>query len=206
MAWQPDYASADELAEYVRIEDDVDDAQLALAVTAASRAIDEATHRQFGQETAPVARYYTARWNGTRGRWVVDVDDVQDVTGLEVRFDSADHGTYADTITDYRLTPANAAADGKPWTRLEVLASSTVTPSGVPDGLEVTALFGWAAVPDTIKQACLLQASRLLTRRDAPFGVAGSPENGSELRLLARLDPDVEVNVRPYVRWRKRTG
>lgn len=206
MAWAPDYASATELADYVRILDAVDDAQLELAVTAASRAIDEKTNRQFGQEAAPVARYYTPRWNPTRCRWVADIDDVQDVTGLEVAFDSADDGTYADTITAYRLTPANAARDGRPFERLEVLATSTVTPSRIPDGLEVTARFGWVVVPDTIKQACLLQASRLLGRRDAPFGVAGSPEAGSEVRLLARVDPDVEVTLKRYIRWKKRTG
>jgi hypothetical protein len=30
--------------------------------------------------------------------------------------------------------------------------------------------------------------------------VAGSPEVGSEVRLLAKLDPDVENLVRPFVR------
>lgn len=206
MAWAPDYASGTELADYVRILDAVDDAQLELAVTAASRAIDDATNRQFGQEPAPVARYYTPRWNPTRCRWVADIDDVQDVTGLAVAFDGADDGTYADEVTAYRLTPANAAVDGMPFRRLEVLGSSAVTPSAVPDGLRVTARYGWTAVPDTIKQACLLQASRLLARRDAPFGVTGSPENDSELRLLARVDPDVEVAVRPFIRWKRRTG
>ena len=206
MAWEPNYAAVEELQDYVRIPDDVDDAQIALAITAASRAIDDATHRQFGQEDAPRARYYTPRLSHTRGRWVADIDDLTDVTGLAVRFDSDDDGSYASTITAYRLTPANAAADRRPWTRLEVLAGEPTPVCGRPDGLEVTALFGWPTVPDAIKQACLLQASRLLSRRDAPFGVAGSPETGSEVRLLAQLDPDVKVAVRRYVRWRKRTG
>jgi len=55
-------------------------------------------------------------------------------------------------------------------------------------------------VPGPIHQACLIQTNRLIMRRDAPFGVAGSPEVGSEVRLLARLDPDVETMVRPYMR------
>ena len=67
--------------------------------------------------------------------------------------------------------------------------------------MKVTARWGWAAVPSTIKQATLLQASRLLARRDAPFGIAGSPDVGSEIRLLARVDPDVAVAVAPYRRW-----
>lgn len=56
-------------------------------------------------------------------------------------------------------------------------------------------------VPDSIKLACLLQASRFFIRREAPFGIAGSPEAGSELRLLAKVDPDVEVILGPYRSW-----
>jgi hypothetical protein len=69
--------------------------------------------------------------------------------------------------------------------------------------VRVTALWGWSAVPPAIEQATLLQASRLLIRRDSPYGVAGSPEAGTEIRLLARLDPDVDVAVAPYRRRRR---
>jgi len=57
-------------------------------------------------------------------------------------------------------------------------------------------------VPTTVKQATLLQASRVFARREAPFGVAGSPDMGSELRLLEKVDPDVAVMLVPYVRNR----
>ena len=50
------------------------------------------------------------------------------------------------------------------------------------------------------QEATLLQASRLAARRDSPFGVAGSPDAGSEMRLLARVDPDVAVALEPYRR------
>lgn len=56
-------------------------------------------------------------------------------------------------------------------------------------------------VPPTITAACLLQASRFWKRRDAPFGIAGSPVLGNEMRLLAKLDPDVEVMLWNYVNW-----
>jgi hypothetical protein len=51
----------------------------------------------------------------------------------------------------------------------------------------------FSPVPAEVKLATELQASRWAKRRDAPFGVAGSPELGSELRILAKLDPDVEI-------------
>jgi hypothetical protein len=69
--WAPSYASTEELAAFVRVGDTADDAQLALALATASRAIDQATDRQFGQAPAPVARFYPApRWDRRHLRWV----------------------------------------------------------------------------------------------------------------------------------------
>jgi hypothetical protein len=198
MAWKPDYATASDLAAYVHIVDSDDDAQLALAVTAASRAIDRHTRRQFGRVDSAVARYYTACWSSRLCAWVVPIDDLMTVTGLEVMADLDDSGDYATVIDAYALKPVNAQADGRPWTSLAVLPSSSAQPCGDVDAVEVTAQFGWTAVPTTVKQACLLQASRVFARRGSPFGVAGSPDVGSELRLLAKVDPDVAVMLEDY--------
>jgi hypothetical protein len=200
MAWAPDYATTAELKAYVRISDSADDVQCALAVTAASRAIDQATNRQFGLATAAEDRYYTARWDRRRCRWVVDIDDLQTSTGLTVSVDTNDDGTYPDLVTEYAMRPVNAVAEAQPWTEVVVHPTSTIMPTALEAGVEVHAKFGWTAVPTVIKQACLLQASRILMRRDSPFGIAGSPEAGSELRLLAKVDPDVEVSLRRYRR------
>lgn len=201
MAWAPDYVTSAELKAFVRIGDTDDDAQVALAVTAASRAIDRATNRQFGQSATAEDRFYTAEWDRKRRRWVVPIDDLMTITGLMVHYDSTDDGTYGDLIDAYQLKPVNAAAVGKPWTEIVVSPSSETTPGGIESGVEVHGTFGWSAVPATIKQATLLQASRFLSRRDSPFGVAGSPEAGTEMRLLPKLDPDVALTVRPYYRW-----
>lgn len=224
MTWKPDYCTSAELKAYVRIPDTdtEDDAQVALAVTAASRAIDRATNRQFGTTTTAVDRFYTAEFQpghrrqrgvnelvftvapvpgllGPHGHWAVEIDDIMDDTGLAVHYDTNGDGTYPLAVTDYRLTDINAAADGKPWTGLRFGPAADV--HAVEFGVKVTAIFGWAAVPDTIKNAALLQGSRLLSRRDSPYGVAGSPEAGTEIRLLPKLDPDVALMVRPYYRW-----
>ncbi|WP_410669136.1 head-tail connector protein [Amycolatopsis sp. cmx-4-68] len=201
MTWAPDYATLAELKHFVRVSDTDDDAEIQLALTAASRAVDRATNRQFGKSAAPEDRFYTAVWDRKLGRWVIRIDDLMDVAGLTVHYDTDDSGDYADMIDEYQLRPVNAAADGKPWTEIVVRPSSTVTPGGTENGVEVHGTFGWSAVPVTIKQATLLQASRLLSRRDSPFGVAGSPEAGNEIRLLPKLDPDVALTVRPYYRW-----
>jgi hypothetical protein len=201
VAWKPDYCELEELKNYVRIGDADDDVEVALAITASSRAIDLACNRQFGQSSAPEDRYYTAEWDRERCRWIVRIDDLMTTADLTVKYDSTGDDSYSSTITAYRKLPRNAAADGKPWTELEVLPSSAATPGGADGAIVVHGTFGWSAVPDTIKQATLLQGSRLLARRDSPFGVAGSPDAGSELRMLAKLDADVEKMVSSYRRW-----
>lgn len=195
MAWAPDYVTSTDLAGYLRIDDLDDDVEAALAITAASRAVDETTNRQFGLIDAPEARIYTARPDYDRGFWVVDVDDLQTVTGLVVTVDG-------ETLTTYVKEPVNAASKARPWTRLAFTADSELTPSGDRHEISVTARWGWTSVPVPVQQATLLQASRLFKRRDAPFGVAGSPEMGSELRLLAKVDPDVAVTLRGLSRPR----
>jgi hypothetical protein len=177
MAWMPDYVSTAELAAFLRITDSEDDAQLALAVSASSRAVDQHTGRQFGQVAAPEARYYTARYDRELRRWVVPIDDLMTTVGLVVSLDTAGDGTYATTLT------------------------AAGTPSGIEDEVRGVAQWGWTATPNAIKQASLLQASRIFARRSSPFGVAGSPDLGSELRLLAKVDPDVAVALRSYIRW-----
>lgn len=203
MAWAPDYCTPDELKAFVRIADDLDDDQVALAVSAASRAVDQATGRQFGLVAAPEARAFVPRFDALRMRWTVDIDDLMTASGLGVAFDEVADGTFSAAITDYVLRPANAAAEGRPWTELAVRTSSAVQPSGPDASVQVTARWGWTTVPGAVQEATLLQASRLLARRDSPYGVAGSPDAGSEVRLLARVDPDVAVALRLYRRRRR---
>ena len=197
MGWSPSYATVGELAAQTRIGDTADDAQLSLAVATASRAIDDRCKRQFGHVPVVEARSYVPRASRARSGWLVPIDDLMTTTGLSVAVDVTGSGALDLAVTAYTLRPTNAVPKGRPWT--ELLIPAAVVPV-VVGAVEVTALWGWPGVPDSIRQACLLQASRLLARRDAPFGVAGSPETGSELRLLARLDPDVAVAVEPYRR------
>lgn len=195
MAWNPDYCTVDELSAYVRIDDVEDHAEMGYAITAASRAVDHQTNRQFGQVASAEERSYTGRYDYDRCCWVVDIDDLDDDTGLTVTVD----GT---TVTAYRLEPVNGPSVGRVWTRVAFTDDSEATPTGEAYEVAVTALWGWSEVPVPVKAAVLMQASRFFARRGAPFGVAGSPEMGNELRLLAKLDPDVSVALRGYHRLR----
>lgn len=196
MAWEPDYCTTAELFHYVRqVDTDLvteDEPEAAVAVAGASRAIDLHCNRQFGKDAAPTTRFYRSRLCSASMR-TVKIDDLMTLAGLVV----VTNDTAATAITNTPM-PINAVAKGKPWTYLRL-------PGHLPtvdyEDVAITATFGWTAVPAAVKQACLLQASRFLSRREAPFGIAGSPDQGSEMRLLARVDPDVGVSLGKYVRW-----
>jgi hypothetical protein len=66
MPWAPDYITTAELKSFLGINDAIDDAQLAIAITAASRAVDRVTNRQFGQVAAAEARLYTPKFDCSR--------------------------------------------------------------------------------------------------------------------------------------------
>jgi hypothetical protein len=209
MPWAPAYATVAELRAFVRIDDAADDVAMAAALEAASRGIDHACDprpghsRQFGRTDTTEARYFTAEPRGygpgVRGQWVAQVDDIATAVGLVVAHDPAGTGSYS-PVTGATLLPRNAVSHGRPCSAVLFAGSSLTTPSPLLDAVQVTATWGWPAIPPTVHEAALLQASRLLARRDAPFGVAGSPETGTEVRLLAKLDPDVEIMIQSYVR------
>jgi hypothetical protein len=200
MVWKPDYVTAVQVADYLRIGDTVDNAQFGIWATAASRAIDRKTNRQFGQLAAPAARTYRqpAAYNLQTGLWELEIDDVQDVTGMLV-------GGVAYASSGAVLLPDNAPAESVPWQRLGFTSQPLTPTPGAPATLVVTARWGWTTVPTPVTGACYLQCARWSARRDAPFGIAGSPDQGSEMRLLARLDPDVATTLAGLSR-RRRVG
>jgi hypothetical protein len=201
MAWAPDYTTTAAVKTAMRVTDTADDAVIAAAITTASRSIDKAANRQFGRVDDVEARYFTPHYDGRRGRWVVPIDDLCSLDGLLVASDPEDDASYGSLVDELAAPPVNAGVRGRPWTRLIVHPTSSVTPVAREDSIEVrTDAWGWTAVPVPIVNACTLQASRLVNRRDSPYGIAGSPDTGSELRLLAKLDPDVAVIVATYVR------
>jgi hypothetical protein len=196
------YATLAELKQFVSIPaaDTADDTTLQLALDSASQQVDAFCDRTFTVDGTPTTRLYSATDQGR-----LEVDPIGTLTGLVVKTDDNDDGTFETTWvrdTDFRLEPTNAAAGGDPWTRLIALGPRLFPRLQYRPGVSVTAAFGWpgGVAPAAVKHAALLQASRTWKRKDAPFGVAGSVEFGSEVRLLAKLDPDVESLLRPYRR------
>jgi hypothetical protein len=188
-----------------------DDIAMFLALSSASDAVRNSANRTFevaGNATLRTFTPYQAR-EFSALNWVFDpfksvwqiskpkvfIDDLTDLTGLAIvnRISGVDITSSFD-----RGWPYNAASKGKPFVALEFVAG-TAMPFEV-GSLEITAKWGWSAVPDTIVNATLIQASRFYKRRDAPFGVAGSDAMGNSMRLLAKVDPDVAVMISSYSR------
>ncbi len=190
-----DYTDLTDLKAMLGITSSADDDALGVAITAASRAVDHATNRQFGLTGSAVPRYYTWKWESVDRRPALAVDDLMTTTGLEVGVDTGDflYSTALAYGTDFDVWPYNAQADAKPWTHLVLRPGAAAAFPTAARGVEVTGNWGWSTVPTIVVQATLIQAGRFFVRKDALFGVAGSPQTGSEVRLLAALDPDVRV-------------
>jgi len=174
------------------------DADITIALSAASRGIDEMCGRRFYPDAdAAQVRYYSP--------WRSDsllIDDVITITSLKT--DDSGDGTFENTWTlntDYVRQPLNAVADLEPWTQLcRHPTGSFYFPSGYPRSVELTGKFGWTAVPAQVKEATTLSAHRLLKRaREVPFGIAGIGLDGSAVRIVSQ-DPDVAALVMPFSR------
>lgn len=167
------------------------------AVAATSRAIDKYCGRRFWQDPAPVAREYEV-WDSCGPAYV---DDISTTAGLIVKVDGSGSGLFSTTwaSTDYQLRPLNADADGGAysWRQIAPLGGRYFPPpiSGRTN-LQVTARWGWSAIPDGVIEAAILKATALFERRNAPFGVAGFAEFGAV--RITRKDPDVIELLDPF--------
>jgi hypothetical protein len=200
MAWSPQYVTVGELEDWISDAAGTHTAELTLAIEAASRAVDKATGRQFGLLPSAEDRWYTAEYDRNTCRWIVDIDDLMTTVGLVVQVDNDGDGIAESSVTDYTLSPVNAAANGRPWTRVEILPKSAVKPNGLRTGVKVTARYGWTTVPDAVKLATMIQASRLFARRDDVYGnLTGKDVDDVAYRWSASsgLDDDMLTTVGP---------
>lgn len=195
MAITNGYVTLAEAKRLLDITDAIDDNQLERVIEASSRLIDEYTGRRF--YSALETRFYTPE-NGAE----LKIDDLASLT--ELLTDEDEDGTAETTwsASDYALLPPNAAADGRPYTSL------VITPWGEHDltttlnSVEITGNFGWPAVPEPVRQACLIQVGTIYRSKEAPFGVIGNTETGI-VRMSARLHPEAQLLLDPY---RRRLG
>lgn len=188
------------------ITDMVDPTKLEASIAAASRQIDAYCGRFFYVNGSVVDRQFYA----DHPRWVdlsrpgVEGADISSTTGLVVRVDVNGDGTYAQTLTittDYIVLPANAADEvpARPYTEIQLVTTASAYFINFYNrpGVQITAKFGWPAVPDDITKACLIQTGQLYKAKDAPFGVATFGDMGG-LRVGSSMNPIARGLCDPY--------
>lgn len=203
------YVDLTTLKSYLGISVPTYDAMLTQALASASRSVDNYCGRRFWLDPEPVTRTFVAA--GSRGLEFPD-DGIGDLTGLAVATDPAGDATYSTVWApaDYQLLPIDApyaAPEAQPWTAIQAVGTLTFPfvggwrslSVGRQDRVQITARWGWPAVPDAVVSACLIKAAALYHRKDSPQGIAGFGDFGV-VRLSRREDTDVCGLLDPY-RW-----
>lgn len=180
------------------------DADIAIAVDAASRAVDDHCHRRFyADDDANQIRYYSPFTPD-----LVVVDDV--ITITELATDPGGDGTFENiwmVNTDYLAQPLNRElVDGtnyEPWRTIKRHPTGRYQfPTVYPRTVKLTGKFGWPVVPSRVSQATTITAGRLLKRgRETPYGVVGMGLDGGSVRI-PKLDADVQKLLYRLVRGR----
>jgi hypothetical protein len=199
------YATLAQVKSALRITDQVDDNLLNTAIQSASRWVDGWCDRSFAPAAAGTAvGAFTSRdYTPTDRFGTIYIDDCVEVS--EVRIDDDLDQTFSKTLqtVDYLLEPVNEERYGLilPFTRLRPYEDGYWPMFRERPTVRVFARYGWPAVPEAVREATILQSSRLFTRLDAPLGIAGFGDLGG-MRVSRFVDPDVEMLLAPYRRVR----
>ena len=174
------------------VPDNLDD-RLENSIEAASREIDGLCNRRFYPVTE--TRTFTAEWPD-----LLEIDDLTTLTTLTT--DDQGLRTYSTTWTanDYDLEPANNAAYSHPYTSIRLNPNTSLSFPTQRRGVRITGVWGWPAIPEAIEAACLLIAVRLHQSSKAPFGTAGTVQEGA-VQYTPRVDPHVRQLLDPYRRF-----
>ena len=170
-------------------------------IEAASRSIDRIANRRFYQDSVATARLYRPT-----DFYRLIVDDISTTSSLVVALDATGNGSYTDTLTlntDYILDPVNAASKGRPYTMITLVGGTLGTklwpfPTNFRPGVQVTARWGWPAIPDDIVEATLILSADYMKRASSVGGVVGLSELGA-IRM-SPLGRDISAIVRAYRR------
>jgi len=192
MAITQGYATLLDVKNALRITDNLDDSLLETAIESASRMVDGFTARTFTNAGTAIRNF--AATDGIN----LIIDDAIEV--IEVASTDEIGSTY--TIwkpTDYQLEPLNDRVDGlySPYTGIRAVGDFTWPVVDQQALVRITAVYGFPTIPSAVKQATIIQASRLFKRLDSPLGVLGMGDMGA-IRVSRFLDSDVEQLLMPY--------
>jgi hypothetical protein len=180
------YATLSQIKTYLSTSSTNDDARLESAIEAASRSIDATCRRTFFSTTA------TKHFEAEASDYASLPDDLLSATAVSI--DLGNRNYIVLPATDYEFEPNET-----PYTSIHTAPGGINSfPTG-RRGMRIAGNWGFCTTgshPDAINNACLILAVRYFKRRDAAFGVIGTPELGFT-RILA-TDPEVKSLLMPY--------
>jgi len=197
------YVSTADVKNYIGLTGSGQDTNIANSILAASRQIDRICRRRFWQDSSVQVKTFTPISN-----IYLEVPDISTTTGLIVKLDTTDNGTYDKTLTintDFIVMPTNpkllgtSAGQHEPYTEIRILntrSSERFDPS-IINNVQITAKYGFAVIPEAIEQATRIQALRLFKRKDTPFNVFGNEQTGT-VELFNKFDPDAMALLKDY--------
>ena len=181
------YLSTAELKATLGIGSTYADADIVVAIDAASRACDGYKSTRFWATTE--TRYYTA----CPGEGALAIDEISTVGTVAIDMDG--DGTYETTWTsgtDFYMDPINAANDSAPYRRIVLYRQAGKRFPSFDNAVRVTGSFGWTTTPPGVEQAATILAGRLLKRaRETPYGILVVSGDAVSAARLGRIDPDV---------------
>lgn len=193
-----DYANLDELKAFITMDASVIDRDdlLTIALDAAHDDLEGDCGRVFYLDATATARTYDPldRVIEVSGRQILLIDDIGNLTDFAVATGSGVTFTAVSGTVEYR--PENALVRGRAITSL--MTPSGLWPTDPFTRVRVTARWGWPAVPPRVKEATLLQASRLYARRKSPQGAIGSADWG--VMSVRKSDPDYSGLISQFVK------
>ena len=192
MAISNGYCTLNEVKSALRITDNTDDALLQNAIEGASRRIDGYCGRRFYQQNATLSLYAIDSYT------LPTQDDLYSVTTLKT--DDDGDGTYETTWTtgvDYQLEPLDAVITGQPIRTITAIGGKTFPLFSLPalPSAQIVGVWGWSAIPDDVREACVLLTMRGFARYNAALGVVGFADMAIQVRAI---DPDVRDFLNPY--------
>jgi len=205
------YCDKDDVKNRIGLSGSAQDTNIDNAINGASRQIDAYCNRVFYKTATAVAKKFDAH-----NPFYIYLGDLEiaNTTSLVVKLDTTDDGTYDKTLTldtDFYLLPVNpkiikdsgGTTYYEPYNELRILEtrSSERFDTQIHNNVEITAFWGFAVVPDAIKEATIIQATRLWKRKDAPFNVYGSADTG-QVELSSKFDTDSMELIKGYKRRR----
>lgn len=202
MAVTDGYCTLQELKAYMVVTTVSHDAVLETAINTASRAIDQHCGRRFAKDVSATARTY-----GVDDRYCVATDDFWTTSGLIVKTDDDDDATFETTwaAAEYELAPANGMVSGLtgfPYWRVRAVNSRRFpTLTKRTQVVQVTAQWGWNAVPSAVYQSCLELAKDAFKAREATASIIGNETFGV---VRIRQSAMVSAWLEPYVRHDRR--